>query len=200
MAEEKREPEEYGPERRRKKYIKPLFQRRFILQFASLMILGCMAFGLSIYIYSHQTLTTAFVDSKLRVMNTGDFLVPALIFLTLVVASALAFVSGFRLLIFSHKIAGPLYRLEKSAEAIGGGDLNLSIRLRSGDELQDFAQTMDGMVRDLRSRAIQIKKQNDELRELLQRAGQISGIPNDLLQALRDTQKRLDEAVSHFRV
>ncbi len=200
MADEKKESEKYSQERRRRKYIKPLFQRRFILQFLSLIILGLIAFSISVYLYSQQTLTTAFINSKLRVMSTGDFLLPALLVIALVITAVVSFMTGLRLLLFSHKIAGPLYRLEKSAEAIGGGDLKLSIRLRSDDELQDFAQTMDGMVRDLRSWAVQIKRQNDKLRELLQRASQVSGIPKDLLQALQAAQKQLDEAISHFRV
>lgn len=187
-------------EKRRRKYIDPAFQRAFILQFAFLMVLGCVAFTISIYFYAHQTLTTAFVNSRLRVMSTADFLFPALILMTLVVAATVAFVTGFRLLLFSHKIAGPLYRLEKTAEAVGRGDLNLHVRLREGDELKRLAQSMDEMVQDLRARAIQIKEQNDRLREILQQAEKIPGVPPDFLKALRETQKKLSEAVSHFRV
>ena len=164
------------------------------------MVLGCVAFTISIYFYAHQTLTTAFVNSRLRVMSTADFLFPALILMTLVVAATVAFVTGFRLLLFSHKIAGPLYRLEKTAEAVGRGDLNLHVRLREGDELKRLAQSMDEMVQDLRARAIQIKEQNDRLREILQQAEKIPGVPPDFLKALRETQKKLSEAVSHFRV
>lgn len=200
MADEKPESEKSLSERRRKKYINPSFQNQFIFQFTFLMVLGCLAFGLSIYLYSQQTFTTAFLNSKLRVMNTADFLFPALILVTLVVTTVVSFVSGLRLLLFSHRIAGPLYRLEKSVEAIGGGNLSLQIRLRSGDELQEFARSMDGMVRDLRARAQQIKKQNDRLREILLQADQIPGFPKDILQVLRDTQRELNQAVSHFRV
>ena len=198
MADE--QPESSASERRRKKYINPPFQNQFIFQFSFLMVLGCAAFAFSLYFYSQQTLTTAFVNSKLRVMNTSEFLLPALILISLVVTAVVSFVSGLRLLLFSHRIAGPLYRLEKSAQAIGGGNLNLQIRLRSGDELQEFARSMDGMVRELRSRAVQIKKHSDRLQDIIGRADQIPGIPKDILQALRDTQRELNQAVSHFRV
>ena len=196
----KRDSEKPISERRRRKYIKPLFQRQFIVQFASLMGLGGLAFGFCLYFYSHQTLTTAFINSKFRVMNTADFLMPALILITLTVTAIVSFITGFRLLLFSHRIAGPLYRLEKTAEAIGKGDLNFQVRLRAGDELQDFAQSMDGMVRDLRSRALQIKKQSDRLREIILEVEKISGVPKDLLQALQETQEQLSQTVSHFRV
>ncbi len=185
--------------RRKQYYIKRRFQSRFILQFSSLIIVGLAAFGLAIYFYSTQTLTTAFVHSKLRVMSTADFLLPALLVASLIVITLVAIAGAMRLLLLSHKIAGPLYRLEKTAEAIGAGNLKLQVRLRSGDELQDFARSMDDMVRELRARALEIKNQNDRLRGIISKASPAT-LPQELLQALKDTQNKLDEAASRFQV
>ncbi len=190
----------YPTERRKKKYIKPLFQSRFILQFLSFMVLGFIVFSISVYIYSQQTLTTAFINSKLRVMSTGDFLLPTLLVTALMVTVLVAIMLGIRLLLFSHKIAGPLYRLEQTANAVGSGKLNLQVRLRSGDELQDVAQSMDGMVRDLRSRTVKIKQQSDRLFEIIRQCEKIGTFPPDLLRSLRETQTELNQAVSHFQV
>ncbi len=186
--------------RRRQYYIKRPFQRRFIFQFLAFIAVGCAAFGVSVYLYSKQTLTTAFFESKLRVMSTSDFLLPALIVTALAVTAGVAFAAAFRLLLFSHKIAGPLYRLEKTAEAVGSGKLNLNVRLRSDDELQELARSMDVMVGDLRSRALAIKNQNERIRNLIVQADKIPAIPKDLLQAFKEAQKGLDEAASHFQV
>src|SRR5215207_5705095 len=38
----------------------------------------------------------------------------------------------------SHKVAGPLYRFEKSARAVAAGDLTHRVLLRKGDELTDL--------------------------------------------------------------
>lgn len=186
--------------RRRQYYIKRPFQRRFILQFLSLVLVGCAAFGLSLYLYSKQALTTAFFNSKLQVMSTADFLLPAILLTALVVTGFVAFVAATRLLLLSHKIAGPLYRLEKTAEAVGSGKLNFNVRLRSDDELQELARTMDGMVRELRTRALVIKDQAGQLREILTQADKTASLPKDLLQALKDAQNRLDEAAGQFQV
>lgn len=187
-------------ERRRQYYIKKPFQRRFILQFSALLLVGCAAFALLIYFYSTQTLTTAFINSKLRVMSTADFLRPALILVALVVTALVAIAASIRLLVLSHKIAGPLYRLEKTAQTIGSGKLNFQVHLRSGDELQEFARSMDGMVRDLRDRALEIKNESERLQGIILQASKTPGIPQDLLKALRETQDRLDKAVSRFQV
>lgn len=196
MTEQEKSPSE----RRRKKYINPPFQNQFIFQFVALLVLGFVAFGFSLYFYSQQTLTTAFIHSKLRVMNTGQFLLPALILMMLVVTAVVSFILSIRLLLFSHRIAGPLYRLEKSAEAVGRGDLALKIKLRDGDQLQEVARAMDGMVQDLRSRALRVQKQSERLREILLRTEQTPGFPKDILQSLLDTQRELGQVVSTFRL
>lgn len=188
------------PYRRRQYFIKRKFQGRFILQFSLLILVGCAAFGLAVYLYSTQTLTTAFIDSKLRVMSTANFLLPAILLIALIVTTAVALTGAVRLLLFSHKIAGPLYRLEKSAEAVQAGKLDFQVRLRSGDELQDFAHSMDAMVRELRTRARTIKDQNERLKEVVREAGRGNALPKEVLDTLKDTQSKLDEAVSRFQV
>lgn len=189
-----------GRNQRRQHYISGSFQRRFVLQFCALVIGGCVVFGMLLYVYASRTLTTAFVHSKLRVMSTADFLLPALGFSTVIVAMLVAIVAAARMVFLSHRIAGPLYRLEKTAAAIGNGDLSLQIRLRNGDELKALAKSMDGMVGDLHARVQQIREQTQRLQEILAQANQRAAMPPELLQQLQDTQGRLHDAISRFRV
>ena len=184
---------------RRNYYIKGAFQRNFILQFCALIGLACFLFAGFLYFYSNQTLTTAFVDSRLRVMSTSDFLMPALGMSVLLVTVLATILAAARLLIFSHRIAGPLYRLEKSAETIGAGNLNLRVRLRSEDQLQDLAQSMDDMVGDLKVRIQAIKEQSDRLGRLTVQTSPGTE-SEELFKKLKDIQARLDEQIRHFQV
>lgn len=184
---------------RRQYYIKGSFQRRVIVQVCALVIGGCGLFAVTLYVYGTRTLTTAFVDSKLRVMSTAEFLLPALGLVTLVVASLVAIAAAVRMLLLSHRIAGPLYRLEKTAEAIGEGQLDLQVSFRSGDQLQELARSMNAMMRELRTHVQEIQTQTQQLRELILQARQRGTMPPELLEALQDTQGRLDEAVGRFR-
>jgi methyl-accepting chemotaxis protein len=185
---------------RRQRYISGSFQRRLILQFCTLAALGCVAFGAALYLASMRTLTTAFFHSKLRVMSTADVLLPALGVATLIVTALVAVAATARVLLFSHRIAGPLHRLEKTARTIGDGDLSLQVRLRDGDELQGFARSMDTMVTALRAQVQQIREQTRQLQEILAQAHQRAATPPELLRQLQDTQGRLNDAVSRFRV
>ena len=52
------------------------------------------------------------------------------------VLALLIFIGG---IFVSHKIAGPMYRFEKSAEAICEGDLSVNFNVRKGDEMKGMA-------------------------------------------------------------
>lgn len=73
----------------------------------------------------------------------------------ILVMTALNFVIA---LLFSHRIAGPMYRLRKSMEQVGTGDLSLLIRLRSGDELHELKDSFNDMVSSLRDKIIAVEQ------------------------------------------
>jgi methyl-accepting chemotaxis protein len=85
----------------------------------------------------------------------------------------------------SHKIAGPVYRFEQSARAIGAGDLSLKIKLRKGDELRELAEAMNYMAETL---AEVVRKENDVRDRLIE-------LINELEETLSDEKKKLDSSM-----
>lgn len=52
---------------------------------------------------------------------------------------------------FTHKVAGPVYKMKKLLKQVGDGNLHVDARLRRGDELQDFFDAFAQMVANLRA-------------------------------------------------
>jgi hypothetical protein len=52
---------------------------------------------------------------------------------------------------FTHKVAGPVYKMKKLLKQVGDGNLHVDARLRRGDELQDFFDAFAQMVASLRA-------------------------------------------------
>lgn len=52
---------------------------------------------------------------------------------------------GFISVFVSHKIAGPVYRLEETTKLIAAGDLTHKVHLRQGDELGDLQDAFNSM-------------------------------------------------------
>src|SRR5579859_514047 len=51
---------------------------------------------------------------------------------------------------FTHKVAGPVYKMKRLLKRVGQGHLGVESRLRKGDELQDFFDAFTQMVAGLR--------------------------------------------------
>jgi nitrogen fixation/metabolism regulation signal transduction histidine kinase len=61
---------------------------------------------------------------------------------------------------FTHRVAGPIFKMTKLLRQVGAGDLAVEARLRKGDELQDFFGAFAHMVQGLR------KFESEQLEEL----------------------------------
>jgi nitrogen fixation/metabolism regulation signal transduction histidine kinase len=61
---------------------------------------------------------------------------------------------------FTHKVAGPVFKMKKLLRQVGEGNLHVEARLRKGDELQDFFDAFTQMIAGLRKFE---KAQLDEL-------------------------------------
>lgn len=55
-------------------------------------------------------------------------------------------------IVFTHKVAGPIFKMKRLIRQIGEGKLVLREKLRKGDELQHFFEAFEIMVNDLRAR------------------------------------------------
>lgn len=150
--------------RRRIVYIHKAFQRKFILKFCIIALCAMMAASLLVYFLSKNTLTATYRYHHLALQRTGEAIMPALVITNLVVLLAFLGVTIAVTLYVSHKIGGPLYRLGRSLETIGSGDLSFSIKLREHDQLGDFAATLNGTIENLRERVVQIQEEIEGLK------------------------------------
>jgi methyl-accepting chemotaxis protein len=66
--------------------------------------------------------------------------------------------------VISHRMAGPIYKFEKSAEIIGTGDLTHEVFLRSGDQLRDLQREFNKMTKSL---ARKVKHDKESVEEAL---------------------------------
>jgi methyl-accepting chemotaxis protein len=144
----------------------PLWKRRFYvhaLQKKYAIYVGAYLFSYSVLIFGLAFAVPHMISAvkmylplpiEERAMAASQFLAlaqslgPALI--------ALMVGSGFFSIYLTHKVAGPLYRLEKYAAAMAQGDLSQRLQLRAGDELHELVEflnsavaRMDGALREI---------------------------------------------------
>jgi len=92
------------------------------------------------------------LHNALKSVNKALF--PKMMILVVVI-----FIGG---IFISHRIAGPMYHFEKSAQAIRDGDLSVNFNTRKTDEMKDASSSLEGMTEALRADVKQMKKLAEE--------------------------------------
>jgi len=128
-------------ERRRRTLIvnEPL-QKRIIVAVSSIPTLGLAVSTLIVAVFCRRLLHEAMEQ---------DIELPSLVPLFLAVLGftlASGAVVVFQALRFSHRIAGPAYRLIQSMERVRTGDISFRVNLRRGDHLTEVAAEMNNLL------------------------------------------------------
>ncbi len=145
--------------RRRIRIVKMEFQRNFILKFCAIIIFAALIIAAIVYALSISSTTTVFENSRLTVKSTADFILPLLILSCLAAIIGAGAVTIIVTLFISHRIAGPLYRLEKDIAEVNNGNLNVEIRVRKKDELQELAKSLNQMLKSIRNTLSEVNKE-----------------------------------------
>ncbi|MFA5779006.1 MAG: HAMP domain-containing protein [Elusimicrobiota bacterium] len=142
---------------------KILINKKFQFKYAA-MIVGTLFVMVALVewdiFYTMKTiLPKVFFMEEIRQDLTAFHLllaVKSLVFMVLV-----AFISVY----FSHRIAGPIYRLEKDLlTMINEGDLTKQFRLREKDELKELAEALNTMTANLRTKLLSDEQFREEAR------------------------------------
>ena len=107
----------------------------------------------------------------------------------------------------SHRIAGPLFRIERFLKAVASGNFAARLKLRKRDELHDLAETINDMVGDLRNRVKIVKQlvntarlELDSLKYSMEKEGLKVDTVYKSIGELTDNIKNLDDHLSQYRL
>ena len=120
----------------------------------------------------------------------------------LLMVSPLIFILG---LLFSHRIAGPVYRISKTLEEITKGNLGLKIKLREGDELVDLAYMINNLTDNINKTmisdkdiAIKIEKELEEIKKLISIQPCDCAKVEPLIKSIQEKSKELSSSFSKW--
>lgn len=136
--------------RRRNYFIDKKFQTKFILKFCGLVAFGGLLTILILYYLAAKSTTVSIINSRVVVRTTADFLLPVLLQTVFIVMIIVSLATVIVTLFVSHKIAGPLYRLKKTIQALEDGDFSSDFHIRNLDQLQGLADGFNAMIKKVR--------------------------------------------------
>lgn len=173
--------------KRKQYFIKKNFQFKFILKFCLIILIGTiLSMGL-LFLFSHDTLTSSFQQSRLVIKNTSLAILPTLIYTTLITFGLITLATIVVTLFVSHKIAGPLFRFEKDLKEIEKGDLTKSIKLREKDQTTDLADSLNKMTASLHEKVLNVRTGVEKLIESASR----QNAPQELIEELNHLHQKI---------
>jgi methyl-accepting chemotaxis protein len=172
-------------------FIKPPLQTRFMLFVFAAMVGVVLFVAWNIYFTLGKEIfgeisNPAALDlfGKLNVL----LLKRLAIYIVLLVAAAI---------FLSHKIAGPIYRFEQSADEIAQGRLRHRVQIREGDEMRELQDKLNAMVESLQKMVAEDRARRDEVLKTLQT---LIGDPAVPKEKLRQAEKVVAQMTERFEI
>jgi len=163
-------------------FIQKTFQMRSILTVISIIAAAGLISGVLLYFLLSSELSNDLKVAHQQIQNTWDSLAPAIILGNVVTVLVTGIAAAIAVLYQSHKIAGPMYRLQKICEEVSAGNYDPITSLRKADQLTALAKSFESMIVTLREKQINNERLVSETRTALE------GL---LKQAENDAQKKL---------
>lgn len=174
--------------------VKRAFKLKFGLELCVLTIAGMLAVTLFLYFVTSKDLGDSYGRAIYTIYDLKIRIFPLIfasfysIFVLTLVTIAIALISVF----FSHRIAGPIFRIEKSLELIGKGDLTVNTKFRGKDQLTGLADEINDMVRALNH---SVRNSRDALFELQRCEERLEAFLRDK----KASGREFEEALEAFR-
>jgi methyl-accepting chemotaxis protein len=174
--------------KRRQYFVQKDFQFKFILKFCIVLLIGIIISTGLLFLFSMNTLTSSFEQSRLVIKNTAFAIIPSVFLSNLITLALITLVTIIVTLIISNKLAGPLFRFQKELKEIGEGNLTQVIKLRKNDQITAIADSLNQMRTGLKNSILSIKEEVEQIIEST--SGQ--DIPPELMKQLNHLNQTIE--------
>lgn len=133
------------------------FRTRLFLYTLIVVILGAALAGFGVFTLLPSGLGEGYGAALSTIRGIGNVLMQKVVMLYAVIATGILVAMAGLHLFYSHRIAGPAYRLGREAAKISEGNLAGNIRFRQKDNLTDMADSLSAVAVQYRNRIDAIK-------------------------------------------
>lgn len=168
------------------------FSLAFQLKYCVVMVAGSLLTSASLYFYLDRRLGDRYLESLMTLKQMEEALPSSLVVTFGVQLFLVLFLTVAINLFASHKIGGPVYRIECSLGDILDGDLSRDVVTRDGDQLKSMVVTLNNWqesVRRIYFSARRLQVELDRLVEQIARDQEVDIAPvRDLIDEMRQVR------------
>jgi methyl-accepting chemotaxis protein len=171
------------------------------------LFLGLVFSNLTFFLLVGKPLGVTYSNAFHLLRNIDETLLTTILSITACILILIIPLIFFASMLMSHRVSGPVYRFERSAEALANGDLTVRVRLREKDEMKEAAARMDGTIDKFRTKITGLKDYSREIKEdidlLLKLSAQGNLTDNELASLKEKIIKESNEIrteISYFKL
>lgn len=172
---------------RRRYFLWKSSQPRLLAGIETIFIILLAVSALVFSLIANRDLTETYLKAHIAIRSTLELLVPSLVIINIIGL----IISVILVILFTHRIAGPVYRLCTILYQIGQGNLNQVVKFRKNDELTELDDAATGMLIGLQNHIKELKTISAQLSQDISK--------NDLDQA-RLTAQTLEKSLLVFQL
>jgi methyl-accepting chemotaxis protein len=185
--------------RRRNYFIKEDLQGKYIFTFFIFVVAGSYLFTVIFGLLSSESLTIVYEDYHLQLGKTPLVLIKEILRAHWIFIATGGVLVTLTSMFLSHRVAGPLYRFERSVEEMKKGNFNFEIRLRSKDEAKELARMLNEFNTGLSSRLRESRELTDAIgRHLTDARGAAGDNAAETIDGALSLNSRLREILHSF--
>jgi len=151
------------------------FPVRVTVTVLSIIAGGVAAMALLIYLSSHMFIGDTYLEGLRNLSLMKRVLLQKSLLICLITSTFIMGGIVLLTLFYSHRIAGPLYRLKVSARTIADGDYTVTVRLREKDVVHSLADSLNLLTGRYRKRLLLIGERVAALKEAARAAAESAG-------------------------
>jgi methyl-accepting chemotaxis protein len=97
-------------------------------------------------------------------------------------------------------MAGPVYRFEKVLDDVAGGELDSHFNLRTSDEFQDLAASINNLIGTLNSKVAEIKVYSNNINNLMNEIDSPKAMTVYDIENIKNTMQKLSLSINYFKM
>lgn len=182
------------------------YRKYLYLNTLVIVILGAVVAGWGVIMFFPSNIGEGYHNAlaAVQAIRRVLFWKVAIIYITISLCTGLAIVVLH--LFYSHRIAGPAYRISLEAAKIAGGDLAGNVKLRSKDNLTDIKDVLNdlalqysGRISDISDSLTVIGTQTVTMNDLIQKGSNQEAL-GKISQEITSNLKKIEQTLSELRV
>ncbi len=172
--------------------INPSFQLKFSLIVCSVIVISTLIYPVIIYDF-FQLVTKSLPNVSQSIVSAQK----DLIFYLILIQSVITLLVFIVFIFFSHKIAGPLYKLKNHLAAIREGNAITPLNFRNGDYFQDVAEEVTLFLETVSTNQENDFQYVEEISLYIENLSTV--VPDDKKPVLNEISRRLLEIKSRYK-